>query len=87
MGVAGGGGGLVGHFVSLGCHLFGGEFVLPVSFCLYDAGFHSLLVALIGKAIALISSDWRDKFARRKLTQPINELDLPVVELKPPFIF
>lgn len=33
-----------GHFVSLGCHLFGGGFVLPMSLRLHDAGFHLLLV-------------------------------------------
>jgi len=43
--------------------------------------------ALIGKVITMISSDWRDRFTRRKLTQPINELGLPVVEHKPPLIF
>lgn len=76
-----------GHFVSLGCRLFDPGFVLPMSLRLYDAEFHSLLVALIGKAITMISSDWRDRCARTKLAQPINELVLPVVEHKPPFIF
>ena len=46
-----------GHFVSLGCRLFDPGFVLPMSLCLYDAEFHSLLVALIGVAIILISSN------------------------------
>jgi len=44
--------------------------------------------AVVGKAIPPVSSNityQRNRFARRKLTQQIDEFGLPLVEDKPPF--